>query len=185
MGVASEAKAAAWLAEYGLLEDTDCALYFASHGEVTLNACRAVAGALSSVRTLQLSSRNTCLAEPVFEKERKCSRAKRKADHLESEAAKPPPKKARKAKRTQSRAVNNAAADEDKAKFVPILGDMVTKTEVLKPAGELGEDKEAWQAALKRRGNTRVEQSEKETLTRVQRTWRELARLARRNDVHT
>ena len=184
MAVASEAKAAAWRAEYSVLDDTDFAFYFASHSEATLNAGRAVADAWSRVRTLQLISQNANLADPVFDKERECNRAKRKAEHLENKASEPPRKKAWKAKGTQSRAVDNTAADEEKAKFIPILVDIMTKAEALKPTGKLSEDKEAWQAALRRRAAAKVEQSEKETLTRVQRTWQELASFADRHDLH-
>jgi hypothetical protein len=95
------------------------------------------------------------------------------------EPSKPPWK----AKRTQSRAVDNTAADEDKAKFVPVLVDIMTQANALKPTGKLGEDKEAWQAALRRRAIVKVEQSEKATLARVQRTWQELVCFTQRNDL--
>ena len=36
MAVASEAKATAWRAEYGVQDDTDFAFYFTSHGEATV-----------------------------------------------------------------------------------------------------------------------------------------------------
>ena len=184
MAVASEAKAVGWRAEYGVLDDSDFAFYFTSHSEATLNAGRAVADAWSKVRTLQLISHNANLAAPVFDTEKECNRAKRKAEHLESKVAEPLRKKAWKAKATLSRAVDNTAASEDKAKFVPVLVDIMTKAEAFKPAGKLGEDREAWQAALKRRATARVEQSEKETLTRVQKTWQELASFADRHDLH-
>ena len=78
VAVASKAKAAAWLAEYGVLDGTD----------------GAVADAWSNVKTLQPSSQNANLAEPVFEKKRECNRSKRKAGHLESKAAEPSQEKA-------------------------------------------------------------------------------------------
>ena len=192
MAVASEAKSEVWRALHGLLDDTDLAFYFTSHDEATLNAGRAVADVWSRIRTLQLISHNTSLADPVFEKERECTKAKRKAKYLEDNPAEPPRKKQALAKpkwkqRQASRAVDNTAASEDKAKFVPVLVDIMTRAEALKPADDkanLKATKAAWQAALQRRAVVRVEQSEKETLTRVQRTWEELSNFAERGDLH-
>ena len=49
-------------------------------------------------------------------------------------------------------------ASEDKAKFVPVLADIMTKAEALKPADDttnLQATKAAWQAALQRRAVVR------------------------------
>ena len=164
MAVASEAKAEVWRALHGLLDDSDFAFYFTSHGEATLNAGRAVADVWSRIRTLQLISHNTNLAEPVFEKDRECTRARRKAKHLEDNPIEPPRKKQAvgkpkwKASSKASRAVDSTEASEDKAKFVPVLADIMTKAEALKPADDttnLQATKAAWQAALQRRAVVR------------------------------
>ena len=187
MAVASEAKSEVWRHCAGLLDDTDFAFYFSSHKEATLNAGRAVADAWSKIRTLQLICNNTNLAEPVFEKEKECERAKRKAKHLEDNPAEPLRKKQAvgkpkwKAGSKASRAIDNTEASEDKAKFVPVLVDIMTKAGALK---ERGCSEAAWQASLQRRAVARVEKSEKETLTRVQRTWEELASFAQRDGLH-
>ena len=176
-----------------MLDDTDLAFYFTSHSEATLNAGRAVADVWSRIRTLQLINHNTNLAEPVFEKERECTRAKRKAKYLEDNPVEPPEKKQAVAKAKwkaggkSSRAVDNTAKDEDKSKFVPVLIDIMTRAEALKPADDKANrqaTKAAWEAALHRRAVVRVEKSEKETLTRVQRTWEELSSFAQRGNLH-
>ena len=88
-----------------------------------------------------------------------------------------------KAKRTQSRAVDNTAADEDNAEFVPLLMDIMTKAKAPKPTGKLS-DKEAWQPALSRRATARAKQSVRETLTRVEKTRQELSSFADRCGLH-
>jgi hypothetical protein len=72
-----------------------------------------------------------------------------------------------------SRAAVEESTPSRAVEFVPVLVDIMTQANALKPTGKLGEDKEAWQAALRRRAIVKVERSEKETLARVQRTWQE------------
>jgi hypothetical protein len=180
MAVASEAKAEVWRARHGLLGDSEFAFYFASHSEAIRNAGRAVADAWSSVRSLQLI------------------RDKRKAEPLEDNPAEPPWKKRWQRNLTLWRsstpplednpavakpkweAGSRANVREDKAKFEPVLVDIMTEASSFGMANSMAE----WQAALRRRASARVGQSEKETLTRVQETWDELTSFARRGDLH-
>ena len=71
-----------WRALHDLLDDSDFAVYFTSHGEATLSAGRAVADEWSRIRTLQFISANQLLPLTI-EEEREGKRARKRARYLE------------------------------------------------------------------------------------------------------
>ena len=63
---------------------------------------------------------------------------------------------------------------DDKSRFIPILAEIMQETGALKPQGAMATDLEGWRESLERRATRSVETSERGTLGRVERTWREL-----------
>ena len=162
--VVSEAKAEVRRATHSLLNDSDFASCFTSHGEP---------------------------AEPIIEEEKEGKGTKRKAKSQGDNPAESPRKKRavgkpkKEASSKARSAVDNTKGSEGKAKFIPVLLDIMTRAGATRhPQATKApmSSKAAWQKALQRRAVGRADQSEEETLTGVQRTWEELVSFAQRDN---